>query len=80
MLPGFGCVLRRYLAQPNTVATRAAMQADITDALSTWEPRIVLTNVAVTAGDDPSLAWIAISYVRPANRRADDLVYPFYLR
>ncbi len=80
MRPGFGCGLRRYLMQPNTAATRAAMQADITDALGTWEPRIALTNVAVTAGDDPSLVWIGISYVRLVDRRPDDLVYPFYLR
>lgn len=80
MLPGFGCGLRRYLAQPNTVATRASMQAEITEALGAWEPRIAVTNVAVTPGDDPSLVWIAISYLRLVDRRADDLVYPFYLR
>jgi phage baseplate assembly protein W len=55
------------------------MQRDINNALSQWEPRIQLTNVAVTPGEDPSLVWIEISYVRLADRRADNLVYPFYL-
>jgi uncharacterized protein len=80
MLPTFGCGLRRYLMEPNTAATRAAMRQDITDALTVWEPRIRLTNVAVTPGEDPSLVWIEIAYVRQVDRRPDNLVYPFYLR
>jgi uncharacterized protein len=80
MLPTFGCGLRRYLMEPNTAATRAAMQRDITDALTQWEPRIQLTDVAVTPGEEPSLVWIQISYRRRADRRQDNLVYPFYLR
>lgn len=79
MLPAFGCGLRRYLMEPNTTATRAGMQRDISDALVRWEPRIQLTNVAVTAGEEPSLVWIQIAYLRRADRRADNLVYPFYL-
>jgi Bacteriophage baseplate protein W len=80
MLPTFGCGLRRYLMEPNTTATRASMQQDIEDALGRWEPRIRLTGVAVTPGDDPALVWIEIAYVRLVDRRADNLVYPFYLR
>ncbi|MFF0014108.1 GPW/gp25 family protein [Streptomyces sp. NPDC005374] len=80
MLPGFGCGLRRYIMAPNTTATRAAMERDIQDALTRWEPRVDLTNVAVTPGEEPSLVWIDISYVRLVDRREDNLVYPFYLR
>ena len=80
MLPDFGCGLRRYLMEPNTLTTRTAMEKDITEALQRWEPRIRLTNVAVTPGDDPSLVWIEIAYVRLSDLRPDNLVYPFYLR
>lgn len=80
MLPAFGCGLRRYLAEPNNTATHAAMRADIGDALSRWEPRIRVTNVAVTPGDDPALLWIEIAYVQLVDQRPDNLVYPFYLR
>lgn len=80
MLPTFGCGLRRYLMEPNTAATRAAMQADIQTALTLWEPRIQLTNVAVTPDEEPSLVWIDITYLRLVDRRPDNLVYPFYLR
>ncbi len=80
MLPGFGCGLRRYLMAPNNLTTRTAMAADIRSALETWEPRIELTEVAVTEGDDPYLVWVDIAYVRRADLRPDNLVYPFDLR
>jgi uncharacterized protein len=80
MLPAFGCGLRRYLMAPNTVTTRTAIQADITVALGRWEPRISVTNVAVTPGEDPCMVWIEIAYVLLADLRPDNLVYPFYLR
>lgn len=80
MLPEFGCGLSRYLMAPNTSATRSAMQEDITSALQRWEPRIRLTEVSVTPADEPTMVWIDISYVRLVDLRADNLVYPFYLR
>jgi hypothetical protein len=81
MLPTFGCGLRRYLMAPNTATTRSAIQRDITDSLPSWEPRIRVTDVSVTPGeDDPTLVWIDISYLRVGDLRPDNLVYPFYLR
>jgi uncharacterized protein len=80
MRPGFGCGLRRYLMEPNNLTTRTAMEADIRTALQTWEPRIQLVNVAVTPGEDPFLVWVDIAYVRLADLRPDNLVYPYYLR
>lgn len=80
MLPGFGCGLRRYLMAPNNVTTRTAMANDIRSALETWEPRIQVQGVEVTPDDDPYLVWVDIAYVRRADQRPDNLVYPFYLR
>jgi phage baseplate assembly protein W len=80
MLPLFGCGLRRYLMAPNTAATRTGIRQDITEALALWEPRIRVTDVSVTPGEDPTLVWIDISYVRLVDLRPDNLVYPFYLR
>lgn len=80
MMPDFGCGLRRFLMAPNTLAVRTSIQAEVSQALTLWEPRIRLTSVQVTPGDQPTLVWIDISYVRLADLRADNLVYPFYLR
>ncbi|MFH8251253.1 GPW/gp25 family protein [Microbacterium sp. B2969] len=80
MLPAFGCGLRRYLMAPNNLTTRTAMASDIRSALEAWEPRIQLLEVTVAEGEDPSLVWVDIAYVRRADLRPDNLVYPFYLR
>jgi phage baseplate assembly protein W len=80
MQPLFGCGLRRYLMAPNTATTRTAIRQDITQALALWERRVRVTDVSVTPGEDPTLIWIDISYVRLADLRPDNLVYPFYLR
>ena len=79
MRPTFGCGLRRYLMQPNTVATRALIKRDVELALSLWEPRIKVGSVDVTPGDDRSLVYIAIAYVHIRDGRPGNLVYPFYL-
>lgn len=79
MLPRFGCGLRRFLMQPNTAATRAAMQREIQTALAAWEPRIKLERVDVLPGQDPSLVLVQIDYQHLRDGRRDNLVYPFYL-
>lgn len=75
MRPTFGCGLRRYLMKPNTVAVRALIKRDVELALANWEPRIQVTSVDVTPGDDPSLVVIAIAYVHLRTRRPDNLVH-----
>ncbi|MFI6002830.1 GPW/gp25 family protein [Streptomyces sp. NPDC051366] len=80
MRPTFGCGLRRHLMAPNTPATRTAIAAEIAEALTAWEPRIRVTEVAVTPGDEPTLVWIDIAYVHLLDLRPANLVYPFYLR
>ncbi len=79
MRPAFGCGLRRYLMQPNTVATRALIGRDVDQALRIWEPRVELSEVRVEPGDDPALVLIKIAYVHLRDRRPGNLVYPFYL-
>ncbi len=80
MLPEFGCGLRRYLMEPNTLTTRTAVATDIGSALRRWEPRVRVTGVEVTAGEQPELAWIQVSYERLSDLRPDNLVYPFYFQ
>lgn len=80
MMPEFGCGLRRFLMTPNTVATRTAIQEEVTEALTLWEPRIRLTRVNVTPGDVPTLVWVDVAYVRLIDQAPGNLVYPFYLQ
>ena len=79
MRPTYGCGLRRFLMQPNTSATRAAMQREIQSTLRTWEPRIETERVDVLPGDDPSMVLVQIDYRHLRDGRRDNLVVPFYL-
>jgi uncharacterized protein len=79
MRPTFGCGLRRYLMAPNTTATRALIKHDVQIALANFEPRITVTDLQVTPGDDPALVLIRIAYVTVRDNRPGNLVYPFFL-
>lgn len=79
MRPSFGCGLRRYLMQPNTSAVRALIRHDVGNALANFEPRIKVTDLQVTPGDEPALVLIRIAYVNVRDNLPGNLVYPFYL-
>lgn len=79
MRPRFGCGLRQFLMQPNSVAVRAQLEREVGRALRAFEPRIELKEVAVTPGEDPAMVRIAIRYEHRLDGSEDVLVYPFYL-
>jgi phage baseplate assembly protein W len=62
-LPEFGAGLKRFLFEPNTVATRHQLGAQIVRALAAWEPRIAVDAVDVEPDpDDPEGAIATIRY------------------
>ena len=71
MRPDFGCGLRRYLMEPNTPATRAAIAGEIQAALRTWEQRIVVGTVDVVPTDDPSTVLVSITYTLTRDQSID---------
>jgi hypothetical protein len=79
MRPTFGCGLRRYLMKPNSSAVRALIQRDVSLALAAWEPRVSVSSVTVSPGEDPSLVLIHVAYTHVRDGRPGNLVYPFYL-
>lgn len=79
MRPDFGCGLRRYLMAPDTPATRAGIEREITQSLARWEPRIKLLALTVTPTDDPSTVLVEIHYAHVLDGRQDVLAYPFAL-
>ena len=80
MRPEFGCRLREYVFAPADESTAALIAAEVMAALTRWEPRITVDDVAVTAdGEQSSTLWIDVQYtVRTINDRRN-LVFPFYL-
>lgn len=81
MRPDFGAGLRRLLFEPITTNTLALVQQRVEDSLTTWEPRIDVIDVAVSADEAPSgLLLITIQYSIRATNTFYNLVYPFYLQ
>ena len=73
-LPSFGGGLRRFLFEPNTVATRHQIEDRITRALEEWEPRITVTSVEVEEDKrDVQAAIATIHYQLVATRASSQL-------
>lgn len=80
MMPTFGTPLRRLMFEPNDKALTIQAKQMIANAIIQWEPRIVITNIEVTAGMDSdslspldsmdeqeAILGIKISFVDPQN-------------
>jgi phage baseplate assembly protein W len=81
MRPDFGAGLRRLLFEPITTNTLALVQHRVEEALTTWEPRIDVLDVVVSADEAPSgRLLITIDYSIRATNTFYNLVYPFYLQ
>ncbi len=81
MLPTFGAGMRNYVFEPNSPATRRAIEEAVRTALIDWEPRINLLRVEVTADEeaDPNRVLIHIDYEVRATNTFYNRVFPFYL-
>jgi hypothetical protein len=80
MLPAFGCGVHDLVFQPNTAVVRGSVAAEVTDALTRWEPRVDVIGVMVTAPDgEPAVMLIDIQYRIRATNSAYNLVYPLFL-
>lgn len=81
MRPDFGAGLRRLLFEPIDTSTLALVQRRVQDALVTWEPRIEVRDVSVSADEAASgRLLIRIDYVVRATNTFYNLVYPFSLQ
>jgi phage baseplate assembly protein W len=79
MRPTFGCGLGQFLMEPNTIATRALIAAEVRRAIELWEPRVQLKEVTTDTGSDPALVIITIRYEHKRTGRSDALIFPFAL-
>ncbi|WP_194814240.1 GPW/gp25 family protein [Nocardia sp. XZ_19_385] len=79
MRPRFGCNLSSLVFAPNNAATANLARFYVEDALSTWEPRIELTDIAVENDNQGGRLVITISYRLRATKGLRTFVYPFAL-
>lgn len=86
MRPTFGCRIHELIFEPNNSDTAAQARRYVMEAISMWEPRINVKDVAVKSDFDPRHSkesghrlWIEIKYEVKSTRDPRTLVYPFYL-
>ena len=60
MRPDYGCGLRRFLFEPNTLSTRRRIADAIEKSVQRWEPRVALDDVSVET-DDSDLRRVAVT-------------------
>ena len=70
----FGCGLRQFLFEPNTVTTRELIRQHIIQAIGRWEPRAAVEDVTVeTDTQNPRLVAITIFFRLVATQALERL-------
>lgn len=54
MLPDFGANLRQYVFEPNDTLLQQQIKTAISNAITKWEPRIVVQSIDIITGQDIS--------------------------
>jgi Bacteriophage baseplate protein W len=71
MRPDFGCGLRRFLFEPNTVTTRTLIREAISNAIQAREPRVAVEAVTVESdAEDARLVAVEILFRLVATQTA----------
>lgn len=72
--PTFGCGLDRMLFEPNSIANLRLIQDEVTQAVTRWEPRVLLNNVTASVNaSDPRDVDVSISYTLIATSAQERL-------
>jgi len=73
----FGSKLEQLLEEPNDEVLRSIAYELIVDALSTWEKRVEVIEVAIERPDFHKLN-LKLTYMIVASKKTDTFVFPFY--
>jgi phage baseplate assembly protein W len=79
MRPEFGCAIHDLVFAPVNEATAGRIQHEVHISLDRWEPRIEVTDVEVTSGDDQGVLFIDVRYEIRGTNNPRSLVFPFYV-
>jgi phage baseplate assembly protein W len=79
MRPDFGCSMWEQVFAPVNANTLGLIEQSVREAVARWEPRIELTSVATTPGEDGAVVHIELAYRVRATNDYRNLVYPFYV-
>ena len=77
MRPTYGASMHDYLFEPTDDLTMQSIDARVTDAISLWEPDLVVDSVDVSADDlfEPTRIDIEIQYRFTSQDEVDDTIH-----
>lgn len=79
MRPEFGTRLRELVFEQNDRLLFGLIRHEVLEALDLWEPRVIVTDVAVGPDEsDGNLVLVNIRYRLISSQVEGNLVYPFY--
>ena len=81
MHPDFGCGIHDMVFQTINMSTLSVIEMTVREALTQYEPRIIVSNVTVsTEQAQTGVLIISIDYTVRSTNNLFNIVYPFYLR
>jgi phage baseplate assembly protein W len=78
MRPEFGCGIHDLVFDRADSTTAGRVAYDVRAALDRWEPRIDVTGIAVSFGDQGNM-YVDIQYRERETNDRRNLVFPFYV-
>lgn len=79
MRPEFGTRLHELVFEQNERLLYGLIRHEVIEVLDLWEPRVIVTDVAVGADEsDGNLVLVNIRYRLISSQVEGNLVYPFY--
>lgn len=80
MFPEFGTPAKEFVFSDNRAERLTALEFAVTEALETWEPRIMDVQVEIPSKDGSrEMVEVHISYVVRTTNNQFNMVYPFYM-
>ena len=79
MRPDFGCAMWEQVFAPMTPNTLGLIEQSVREAVTRWEPRVLLESVRTVVDHDAGVVDIEIDYCVRATNDRRNLVYPFYV-
>lgn len=80
MRPGFGCNLHNYVFELPDLSALTRIRAEVVEALTLWEPRILDITVDVDMGElNRGVVRFTIGYTVRSTNNPNNLVFPYYL-
>ena len=80
MRPYFGCGIHNFVFEATNTSILGRIETSVREALTDWEPRIILQEVEVLDENEHGKIIINIGYIVRTTNNKFNLVYPFLLK